>query len=61
MMVGSYSMWTTAMCRIRKEGNHKASLAIAVRMERLNDGGSGIAMRVSRDLVLRVLGELGYR
>lgn len=44
-----------------KEGNHKASLAIAVRMERLNDGGSGIAMRVSRDLVLRVLGELGYR
>lgn len=54
------------------EGSHLASLAIAVRMERLVDagtlerdeargGGSGVAMCLSRDLVLSVLGELGYR
>ena len=52
--------------------SHKTSLAIAVRLERLVDdkmleqdsdagGCSGVAMSLSRDLVLRVLGELGYR
>lgn len=48
-----------------KTGNQNSethTLAIAVRMERLNDSnmGSGLAMRFSRDLVLTVLKELGY-
>ena len=40
--------------------NEKHSLAVAVRMERLNDEGSGLAMAFSRDAVLKVLRELEY-
>lgn len=47
-------------CTVRTEsGSEQHSMAIAVRMER--GVGSGHAMRLSRDVVLPVLRELGYR
>jgi cell division protein FtsI/penicillin-binding protein 2 len=47
--------------RIKKNGQvYTAPLGVAVRLERLGSGMSDKAVNVTRDVVLEVLGELGY-
>ena len=50
-------------CSVRTGNeNAKHPLAVSVRIERLADSGmgSGVAMRLSRDVIIPILQELGY-